>query len=112
LQKGVWHFMYKICFYVPESHLEEVKNAMFAAGAGKIGNYSNCAWQVLGEGQFLALEGNQAYLGTEGHLEKVVEYKVEMVCEDRIIRNIILALKGAHPYEEPAYQVWKVEDQW
>src|SRR6478752_4467244 len=107
-----WHYnsfkdriMYKIIFYSPETHTDAVKNAMFAAGAGKIGNYSCCAWQVLGTGQFLPLAGSQAFIGNIDKLETVAEYKVEMVCEDRHIHNAIAALKNAHPYEEPAYQV-------
>jgi structural toxin protein (hemagglutinin/hemolysin) RtxA len=102
--------MYKICFYVPPSHAEEVKNALFASGAGKIGNYGCCAWQVLGEGQFMPLTGSHAFIGEENKLEKISEYKIEMICNDAIIRDVIVALKKAHPYEEPAYQVWRVEE--
>ena len=101
--------MYKICFYVPVSHAEEVKDAMFAHGAGKIGHYGCCAWQILGEGQFMPLAGSHAFVGAEGHLEKISEYKIEMVCDDDYIHEVISALKKAHPYEEPAYQVWRLE---
>lgn len=52
---------YKLCFYVPVTHIEQVKQAMFAAGAGTIGNYDCCAWQVLGVGQFRPLAGSQAF---------------------------------------------------
>jgi structural toxin protein (hemagglutinin/hemolysin) RtxA len=102
--------MYKICFYVPPKHAETVKNAVFASGAGKVGEYSSCAWQVLGEGQFMPLEGSNAFIGTKNQLEKVPELKVEMVCEAKYIHAAIAALKQAHPYEEPAYQVFKLED--
>jgi structural hemagglutinin/hemolysin toxin protein RtxA len=102
--------MYKICFYVPETHLEEVKNAMFAQGAGKIGDYSCCAWQVLGEGQFLPLDGSHAFVGKKNQLEKQPEYKVEMVCSPHFIHEVIAALKNTHPYEEVAYQAWRVEE--
>lgn len=101
--------MYKVSFYVPETHAEEVKNAMFSAGAGKIGDYSHCAWQVAGIGQFLPLEGSDAFIGTIGKIEQTPELKVEMVCSSDCIREVIAALKTAHPYEEPAYQVIKVE---
>ncbi len=101
--------MYKICFYVPTSHLEEVKNAMFTNGAGKIGHYSCCAWQILGEGQFMPLSGSHAYLGEENKLEKLEEYKVEMVCDSKYIEKVVAALKKAHPYEEPAYQIIRLE---
>lgn len=102
--------MYKISFYVPDSHLEQVKNAMFAAGAGKIGNYSCCAWQTAGEGQYLPLENSQAFIGEIGKIEKVAEYLVEMICVAEHIHAVIAALKLAHPYETPAYQAWLVED--
>lgn len=102
--------MYKICFYVPHTHAEEVKNAMFANGAGKFNHYSCCAWQVLGEGQFMPLAGSHAFIGEENKLEKVSEYKVEMVCEEKYIHEVISALKKSHPYEEPAYQVYRVEN--
>lgn len=101
--------MYKICFYVPVSHTEAVKNAMFKKGAGQIGNYHCCAWQILGEGQFIPMNGSNAFVGEQGQLEKVSEYKVEMICEDHRLREVIAALKKAHPYEEPAYQAWRVE---
>lgn len=100
--------MFKICFYVPPSHVEEVKNAMFAKGAGKIGNYGACAWQVLGEGQFMPLEGSDAFIGDINKLERLQEYKVEMVCEQAYLNDVIDALRQAHPYEEPAYQVWEI----
>lgn len=103
-------FMYKICFYVPTTHAEEVKTAMFAVGAGKIGDYACCAWQVLGEGQFMPLEGSHSFIGEQGLLEKVSEYKIEMVCADEHIRAAIAALKKAHPYEEPAYQTWQIQE--
>ncbi len=101
--------MYKICFYVPDSHVEEVKNAMFAQGAGKIGEYSHCAWQILGEGQFMASNQSNPFLGQRNQIEKVKEYKVEMVCADDYLSQVIAALKTAHPYEEPAYQMWRFE---
>lgn len=101
--------MYKICFYVPPSHVEQVKDAMFASGAGKIGNYACCAWQVLGEGQFMPLAGGHAFIGEKNQLEKVAEYKVELVCEEAYIHPVMAAMKKAHPYEEPAYQVFKSE---
>lgn len=102
--------MYKISFYVPETHVEEVKNAMFAKGAGKVGPYSCCAWQTLGEGQFIPLEGSHAFIGQQNCLEKVTEYKVEMICHDQHIHDVITAFKNTHPYEQPGYDVIRVED--
>jgi hypothetical protein len=102
--------MYKICFYVPLSHAETVKNKMFAKGAGKIGHYSCCSWQTLGEGQFMPHADSDPFVGNPEQLEKISEYKVEMVCDDKYIKDVISALLHAHPYEEPAYQVWRINE--
>jgi hypothetical protein len=102
--------MYKLSVFIPESHLEPVKNAMFEAGAGRIGDYDCCAWQCLGSGQFRPLDGASPFIGSKGELETVQEYKVEMVCADEHIHTAIDAMKQAHPYEEPAYDVWKLEE--
>jgi len=102
--------MYKIAFFVPETHVEQVKAAMFAVGAGRIGNYDCCAWQTLGQGQFRALEGSAPFLGQQGIVERVAEYKVEMVCRDELVVEAVKALRQAHPYEEPAFDVWRLEE--
>lgn len=102
--------MLKITFYVPASHLEAVKAAMFAAGAGRIGAYEACAWQVPGQGQFRPLAGSQPFIGEQGRIETVDEYRVEMVCADALVAAAIAALKSAHPYETPAYDVVRVLD--
>jgi len=102
--------MYKICVYIPESHLQKVKEALFGAGAGRIGHYDSCCWQVEGEGQFRPLEGSAPYIGQRGTVEKVKEYKIELVCDDALIKQAVAAMKQAHPYETPAYDVWKLED--
>jgi hypothetical protein len=83
---------------------------MFAAGAGRIGDYDSCSWQSLGSGQFRPLEGADPYIGQQGKVETVQEYKVEMVCADELIKDAIAAMKQAHPYEEPAYDVWRLEE--
>jgi hypothetical protein len=101
--------VYKLSFFVPEDYLETVKSAIFATGAGRIGNYDHCCWQVLGQGQFRALEGSDPFLGQQNKLEIVAEWKVELVCSDELIQPVVRALKQAHPYEEPAYDVWKLE---
>lgn len=101
--------MYKICYFVPATHLEKTKQALFDAGAGRIGNYDSCAWQCSGQGQFRPLEGSSPFLGESGALEIVNEYKVELVCSDDLINQAILALKQAHPYEEPAYEIYRME---
>jgi hypothetical protein len=102
--------MYKLCYYVPESHLDATKRAVFDAGAGRIGDYDSCCWQVKGQGQFRPLPGSQPFIGGEGALEQVDEYRVELVCDDARIEAAVAALKRAHPYEEPAYQVWRLAE--
>lgn len=101
--------MYQLSFYVPVAHVDSVKQAVFDAGGGRIGNYDSCCWQVAGQGQFRPLPGSNPSVGGVGQLELVDEYKVEMVCDDAAIAAAVAALKKAHPYEEPAYQVLKLE---
>ena len=102
--------MYKLCFYVPETHLESVKQAVFAVGGGRIGDYDHCCWEVLGQGQFRPLSGAKPFLGRADELERVAEYRVELVCADERVRDVVAALRQAHPYEEPAYDVWQLAD--
>ena len=102
---------YKLCVYIPESHLEEVKQALFAVGAGRIGDYDSCCWQVAGTGQFRPLDGSQPFVGQAGKVEWVAEYRVEMVCADALVDKALAALRAAHPYEEPAFDVWKLDER-
>ncbi|AHG42253.1 NIF3 1 [Pseudomonas syringae CC1557] len=102
--------MYKLAFFVPPSHVDQVKSAVFAAGAGRIGAYDQCAWQVLGHGQFRPLDGSQPFLGQSGVVEQVEEWKVELVVADDFIQHVVAALKQSHPYQTPAYEVWRLED--
>lgn len=101
--------MYSIVFFVPESHLESVKIAMFTVGAGKIGHYDNCAWQCLGQGQFRPLVKSNAFIGSVDQVEKIAEYRVELVCEKSLIKAVIEALLAAHPFETPAYSVLEIK---
>ncbi|MCY4356928.1 MAG: NGG1p interacting factor NIF3 [Gammaproteobacteria bacterium] len=102
--------MVKVEFYVPESHLEQVKTAMFDAGAGRVGDYDCCAWQTLGQGQFRPLSGSKPFFGQQGSVETVAEYKVEMVCIRECVDAVIAAMKESHPYEEVAYCVIRMEE--
>ena len=97
--------MYKLVFFVPASHLDAVKNAVFAAGAGQQGEYEHCCWQTLGYGQFRPSAEANPFIGEAGRLEIVPEYRVETLCEPSAIRDVLRALKRAHPYEEPAFDV-------
>ncbi|PXF29938.1 NGG1p interacting factor 3 protein, NIF3 [Pokkaliibacter plantistimulans] len=98
--------MYKLVFFVPESHLQQVKDAVFATGAGRIGNYEACCFQLKGVGQFRPLAGSQPFIGDEGRLQQVEEWRVELVAADAVIADAVTALKQAHPYDEVAYEVW------
>lgn len=100
---------YQINFYVPKTHCEQVKRAMFAAGAGKLGHYDSCAWQTAGVGQFRPLAGSDPFLGKLDALESVEEYKVEMMCVEKHLDAVVQALKHSHPYETPAYSLIRLE---
>lgn len=102
--------MYKLVFFVPESHLEQTKSALFNAGAGAFGNYDLCCWQLAGVGQFRPLTGSNPFIGQAEQLKQVPEYRVEMVCDDALIAAAITALRAAHPYEEPAIDVWQLAE--
>ncbi|MBY5927180.1 MULTISPECIES: YqfO family protein [unclassified Halomonas] len=102
--------MYKLAFFVPHDHAEAVKEAVFATGAGRIGDYEACCFQTAGEGQFRPLSGADPHIGRVGELERVQEFKVEMVCADELIEAAVSALKLAHPYEEVAYDVWRLAE--
>src|SRR5690554_2333327 len=102
--------MYKLCFYVPVEHLEPVKQAVFTAGGGRMGDYDQCCWQVAGAGQFRPLQGADPFIGEQGKVEQVPEYRVELVCAADCVRDVIAALKQAHPYEEPAFDLMTLVD--
>jgi hypothetical protein len=101
--------MYKIGVYVSESHLERVKEAMFAKGGGRYGTYDRCSWQVAGTGQFRPSMDADPFIGTPGELEKIIEFRVEMVCEDAVVKEVIEGMLATHPYEEPAYDIVKIK---
>jgi hypothetical protein len=101
--------MYKLTFYVPDSHVEAVKKAIFAAGAGRCGTYDSCSWQVMGRGQFKPLKGAMPFIGEVGELEYVAEWRVETIVEDECIHTVIAALQSSHPYEMPAFDAVRVE---
>ncbi|MCL5261522.1 MAG: NGG1p interacting factor NIF3 [Gammaproteobacteria bacterium] len=102
--------LFQIYYYVPESHLEVTKKAIFAAGAGVLGYYCNCSWETLGQGQYCPLAGSDPYHGKIDTLEKVREYKVETVCTKQNLTKVIAALKASHPYEELAYGIIELKN--
>ena len=96
--------MFKLIYYVPDTHLDLTKTAVFNAGAGTIGNYEHCAWQVLGTGKFKPLKGANPFIGTLNALEQVAEWRVEMMVTPSVASEVLKALKASHPYEEPAFE--------
>lgn len=102
--------MYQLSFYVPESHLEEVKNAVFRAGGGRYREYDCCAWQTRGTGQFRPLDGASPFIGRKNKVETVDEFKVELIVTDEVLREVVKAVVTAHPYEEPAYTLTRLLD--
>ncbi|GKZ73507.1 hypothetical protein AnigIFM60653_005193 [Aspergillus niger] len=104
---------YKLVFFVPHSHLEACKEAVFATGAGTFpgGKYRKCCFQMPGQGQFLPSEGANPAIGEVGTIETVEEMKVEVMCLGRsVMLQAVEALIKAHPYEEVAYEVYKMEN--
>ena len=106
--KKIMTRLYKIEYYVPESHLEITQKALFNAGAGHIGNYDSCCWTTFGTGQFRPLDGSSPYQGKTNIIEKVKEYKVELICAEKFLKTSIKAMRKAHPYETPAYNYWPI----
>jgi dinuclear metal center YbgI/SA1388 family protein len=92
--------------FVPADAADAVREAMFAAGAGHIGDYSHCSWSAPGTGQFLPTEGASPTIGTVGSVERVPEDRVEMVAPARLRAHVLAALRTAHPYEEPAFDIF------
>jgi len=95
----------KIIVFIPIDYKESVKEAMFKEGAGQIGDYNSCSFEVIGEGQFRPLKGSKPFVGTIDEVEVVKEVRVEMVCRDELVGKVISSLKEAHPYEEPAFDI-------
>ena len=102
--------MYKLNYYVPLDAKELTKQALFDIGVGKIGNYESCSWETLGQGQFKPIADANPTIGRLGELEVLDEYKIELICKDELIQKAIRVLKDVHPYEEVAYEVFKMED--
>jgi dinuclear metal center YbgI/SA1388 family protein len=95
----------KWVIFVPPEHAEAVRAAVFAAGAGRIGDYSQCSWSVTGTGQFLPGDGASPVIGSVGAVERVVEDRVEIVAAAQARRQVLSAMRAAHPYEEPAFDI-------
>ncbi len=93
--------MFHLICYVPDEGRAAVKRAAFGAGAGRIGNYSECCWEVLGNGQFRPGAGSSPYTGVEGKLEISGEWRIEFMVDSENASMALEAVRKAHPYEEP-----------
>ncbi|AKG04296.1 Nif3-like dinuclear metal center hexameric protein [Salimicrobium jeotgali] len=101
--------VYKVAIHVPHDHAEDIRNAMAEAGGGHLGEYSHCTFQIEGEGTFKPLEGADPYIGAPGEMERVDELKIETIVKENDLNSVIQAIAKAHPYEEPAYDVYEVK---
>ncbi len=95
--------------FVPESHADTVRDVMWKAGAGKIGNYSHCTFSSKGVGRFKPERGANPAIGKVGSIEEVAEERIEIVCERSLLQNVIAAIKKVHPYEEVALDIYPIE---
>jgi hypothetical protein len=97
---------HKLVFFVPREALETTREAVFAAGAGRIGDYERCSWYTAGTGTFLAGEGTDPSIGRIGREERVSELRVETVVPADRAQDVVAALRAAHPYEEVAFELY------
>jgi hypothetical protein len=97
---------YKLVVFVPPAALDAVRDAVFAAGAGRIGEYERCSWYTEGVGTFSALPGANPTVGEVGEEEHVPELRLETVFPFEARDKVVAALRAAHPYEEPAFDVY------
>jgi len=100
----------KIICFCPTEHTNRVKNAMFNAGAGKIGNYDSCSFISEGTGTFKPLTGSNPFVGTEDQFHNENENRIEVIIPSYRLNNAILAMKNSHPYEEPAYDIYTLNN--
>jgi hypothetical protein len=100
--------LHKLVWFVPEQALEATRDAVFGAGAGRIGAYERCSWYAAGTGTFLAGEGADPAVGGVGEEERVTELRVETVVPVERAADVVRALVAAHPYEEVAYELYQL----
>lgn len=101
----------KIVVFVPENHAHTIREALGSAGAGYIGNYSHCSFSAGGTGRFLPGANTTPYIGRQGVMEEVNEVRIETIVPETLLKKVITAMLKAHPYEEPAYDIYPVENK-
>ncbi|MFC7393323.1 Nif3-like dinuclear metal center hexameric protein [Scopulibacillus cellulosilyticus] len=103
--------LYKLSVFVPESHAGIVREAIGASGAGAIGNYSHCTFNIQGTGTFLPEEGTNPYIGKKGELEQVQEIRIETIVPEPLLKSTVNKMLASHPYEEVAYDIYSLNNQ-
>jgi hypothetical protein len=98
----------KLVVFVPRESLDAVREALFAAGAGRIGDYEHCSWYTEGTGTFLGGEGTSPSVGRAGREERVNELRLETIFPEQRQEDVVAALRRAHPYEEPAFDIYEL----
>ena len=111
LRQGAGPRQCKVVVFVPDTDLERVSQAMFAAGAGSIGQYSQCSFRTAGTGTFFGSEEANPTIGTKGRREEVTEWRLEAICPEARADAVVAALRAAHSYEEPAYDIYPLRPQ-
>ncbi len=96
----------KLVVFVPREALDPLREALFAAGAGRIGNYERCSWYTEGTGTFLGGVGSSPSVGQSGREQRVAELRLETVYPEELEAEVVAALREAHPYEEPAFDLY------
>jgi hypothetical protein len=102
--------LYKLVWFVPREALDPTREAVFRAGAGRIGEYERCSWYTAGTGTFLAGEGTDPSIGQVGREERVSELRVETVVPASKAKEVVAALRAAHPYEEVAFELYPLAE--
>lgn len=101
---------YKLVVFTPLTHADVVREALGRAGAGVIGNYEYCSFSSIGYGRYRGNEKSSPSIGVAGNYEKVEEERIEVVVNESILKNVITEVKKVHPYEEIAYDVYRLEN--
>ncbi len=99
----------KVVVFVPEAQVDKVAEAMFTAGAGWIGQYHHCSFRLRGEGTFWGTDAAKPVVGQAGRLERVEEIRLEAICPRAVLPEVIAAIRGSHPYEEPAFDIYPLQ---
>ncbi|MEG2360301.1 MAG: Nif3-like dinuclear metal center hexameric protein [Christensenella sp.] len=105
IENGVCEKFYEVAVHVPKDFAEDVRAAMTAAGAGRIGDYSDCTYNICGKGMFCPNENAHPYIGTARKTEEVDEIRISSICSEKNLKNVLAEIRRVHPYEEPAISV-------